>query len=87
MMCAATLQLLCAAAAMAAPPNVLVVLTDDQGWGDTGYNCAQPGSVAYSKRNTTACPRTPHIDALATGPHSVLFHRFYSARHELRVMS
>ena len=49
-----------------------------QGWGDTGYNCGQPGSVAYSQRNLTACPHTPHIDALATGPHSVLFHRFYS---------
>eukprot|EP01043_Picozoa_sp_COSAG02_P039924 COSAG02_NODE_3190_length_7200_cov_5.803408_4_plen_174_part_00 len=24
------------------PPNVLIVLTDDQGWGDTGYNCGQP---------------------------------------------
>jgi len=34
--------------------------------------------VAYSQRNLTACPHTPHIDALATGPHSVLFHRFYS---------
>jgi hypothetical protein len=40
--------------------------------------CRSQGSVAYSQRNTTACPRTPHIDALATGPHSVLFHRFYS---------
>jgi hypothetical protein len=93
-----------AAEASASPPNVLIVLTDDQGWGDTGTTvaswCAHPpalsadspaavcpahrsgcrsqGSVAYSKRNTTACPRTPHIDALATGPHSVLFHRFYS---------
>ena len=26
----------------ATPPNVLIVLTDDQGWGDTGYNCGQP---------------------------------------------
>jgi arylsulfatase A-like enzyme len=50
----------------------------DQGWGDVGYNCGTPGSVAYSRRNLTACPHTPHIDALATGPHSVLFHRFYS---------
>ena len=50
------------------PPNVVVILTDDQGWGDVGYNC----------RNASVCPRTPNIDRLATGPHSVLFHRFYS---------
>ena len=31
-----------AAEASASPPNVLIVLTDDQGWGDTGYNCGQP---------------------------------------------
>ena len=46
-----SLTLLAAAAAAAAaapaalgttPPNVLIVLTDDQGWGDTGYNCGQP---------------------------------------------
>lgn len=59
-------------------PATPVAAQDDQGWGDTGYNCGQPGSVAYSQRNTTSCPHTPHIDRLATGPHSVLFHRFYS---------
>ena len=101
---AMALQLLLLMSPAAAPPNVLIILTDDQvpaspfpfpcprtprtpptpnrarrqGWGDTGYNCGQPGSVAYSQRNLTACPHTPHIDALATGPHSVLFHRFYS---------
>ena len=75
----AALALLAAAPGLAArPPNVMVILTDDQGWGDTGYNCGAPGSVAYSKRNLTSCPHTPHIDGLATGPHSVLFHRFYS---------
>ena len=42
-----SLSLLAAAAAAASalsatPPNVLIVLTDDQGWGDTGYNCGQP---------------------------------------------
>ena len=78
---AALLPLLSAsmvAATAVSPPNVMVVLTDDQGWGDTGYNCGTPGSVAYSKRNMTACPHTPHIDGLALGPHAVLFHRFYS---------
>jgi arylsulfatase A-like enzyme len=71
-------MLVTAAAVLAVPPNVMVLLTDDQGWGDTGYNCGAPGSVAYSKRNLTACPHTPHIDGLATGPHAVLFHRFSS---------
>ena len=49
-------------------PNVLVILTDDVGWGDVGYNC----------KNATVCPRTPHIDALATGNNAVLFRRFYA---------
>ena len=55
-------------ASSAAPPNVVVVLTDDVGWGDVGYNC----------ENTTVCPRTPHIDALATGDSAILFRRFYA---------
>jgi arylsulfatase A-like enzyme len=40
--------------AVAAPPNVVVVLTDDQGWGDLSLH-----------GNTNL--RTPHIDALARG--------------------
>jgi arylsulfatase A-like enzyme len=36
----------------AAPPNVLVILTDDQGWADIGYN--NPGKV-----------HTPNLDRLA----------------------
>ena len=35
-------------------PNVLVILTDDQGWGDIGYN--NPEAV-----------HTPHLDRLAAG--------------------
>ena len=35
-------------------PNVLVILTDDQGWGDIGYN--NPGKVY-----------TPNLDKLAAG--------------------
>lgn len=61
------LFLVCATAT-ATPPNVVVVLTDDVGWGDVGYNCA----------NKTVCPRTPRIDALATGDNAILFRRFYS---------
>ncbi|MCL4161186.1 UNVERIFIED_CONTAM: hypothetical protein GTU68_060297, partial [Idotea baltica] len=36
----------------ATQPNVVLILTDDQGWGDVGYN-----------GNTQL--RTPHIDQLA----------------------
>lgn len=57
-----------ACAAAGSVPNVLILLTDDVGWGDVGYNC----------KNATVCPQTPNIDALATGDHAVLFHRFYS---------
>ena len=62
--------MLCAilSAIASSKPNVLVILTDDVGWGDVGYNC----------KNATVCPRTPNIDALATGPHAVLFRRFYA---------
>jgi len=41
-----------AASAGAAPPNLLVILTDDQGWGDLS---------AHGNQNLS----TPHIDALA----------------------
>jgi arylsulfatase A-like enzyme len=42
------------AAGMAAGPNVVVILTDDQGYADVGYNRHHPKEV-----------RTPHINALA----------------------
>lgn len=50
------------AASTAAPPNVVVILTDDQGWGDLSLN-----------GNTDL--QTPHIDALARDGAS--FERFY----------
>ena len=60
---AAILILLSApATSLAAPPNVLVILTDDQGWGDLSLN----GNSNLS---------TPHIDALARAGAS--FDRFY----------
>ena len=51
-------------------PNVITILTDDQGFGDNGYYC---------ENSTALCALTPHMDYLATSPHSVIFHRFYSA--------
>jgi arylsulfatase A-like enzyme len=47
-----------------AQPNIILCMTDDQGWGDTGYN-----GHPYLK--------TPHIDQMSR--EGVTFHRFYSA--------
>ena len=52
------------------PPNVLILLTDDQGWGDTEYNC---------ENSTGLCARTPNLSQLARSEHTALFHRFYAA--------
>lgn len=51
-------------------PNIITILTDDQGFGDAGFNC---------DNSTALCPLTPNLDALATSQHSAYFHRFYSA--------
>ena len=45
-------------------PNVILVMADDQGWGDTGYN----GHPAM---------KTPNLDAMAKD--SLVFNRFYAA--------
>lgn len=52
------------AACAAAPPNVVLVMCDDLGWGDVGFN----GGTAI---------RTPHLDAMAAA--SLRFSRFYAA--------
>ena len=54
------LQLLAAAPA---PPNIILAMADDQGWGDTSYN----GHRILS---------TPHLDAMAKA--GLRFDRFYS---------
>ena len=46
------------------------ILTDDQGWGDSGFNC---------ENSTGMCARTPNLDALARSSNSAWFHRFYAA--------
>jgi hypothetical protein len=55
-------------AANAASPNFLLIMTDDQGWGDVSYNC----------KNATICPRTPNLDLMAMGDNSIHFSRFYA---------
>ncbi|MCA9070162.1 MAG: sulfatase-like hydrolase/transferase, partial [Planctomycetaceae bacterium] len=49
---------------LAATPNVVLVMCDDLGWGDVGFNGSQ---VA----------KTPNLDEMAA--HSLKFTRFYSA--------
>ena len=60
----------CAAAAASPPLNVITILSDDQGYGDTGHTC---------DNSTGLCALTPHIDALARSSHSAVFSRFYAA--------
>jgi arylsulfatase A-like enzyme len=50
--------------ARAAQPNVILCMSDDQGWGDTGYN-GHPHL------------KTPHLDRMAA--EGITFTRFYSA--------
>jgi len=58
--------LICAAPmlAAAAKPNIILVMADDLGWGDVGFN----GNKII---------RTPHLDAMAKN--SLRFERFYAA--------
>ena len=49
----------------ARPPNVVIVFTDDQGWGDTGFN----GGTHV---------KTPHLDAMAVD--GTVFTDFYDAQ-------
>jgi arylsulfatase A-like enzyme len=53
-----------AAAESSARPNVVLIMADDQGWGDTGYN----GHPEL---------KTPHLDALAAA--GLRLNRFYTA--------
>lgn len=52
------------AAVHAAPPNILLVMADDQGWGDVAYN-------------GHAVLKTPRLDAMASA--GIRFDRFYAA--------
>jgi arylsulfatase A-like enzyme len=64
-LCAGMVSLLQTVAGTAAePPNVVLVMADDQGWGDTGYN----GHPQL---------KTPHLDAMAAA--GLRLDRFYTA--------
>lgn len=49
-------MLLCVPRASATAPNVVIIVTDDQGWGDVGYH-TPVGQVSIA---------TPHMDSFAT---------------------
>ena len=53
------------ALASTTPPNVLIIVTDDQGWGDIGYH-SYPGRVHID---------TPNMDSFATS--GIRMERFY----------
>ena len=59
--------LLSAPVLLASKPNIVLVMADDMGWGQTGY---------YNHPTL----RTPHLDAMAASPHTVTFDRMYAAR-------
>ncbi|MDP0491113.1 MAG: sulfatase-like hydrolase/transferase [Verrucomicrobiota bacterium JB023] len=58
------LALIATLAASERPPNVILLMSDDQGWGDVGFN----GNDRI---------RTPHLDAMAAG--GMKLDRFYAS--------
>jgi arylsulfatase A-like enzyme len=62
--CTLCVGLATAAAAAAEKPNIILVMADDQGWGDTGYN----GHPVV---------KTPNLDAMAK--EAYVFNHFYAA--------
>ena len=66
------------AAGAGAPPNIVFILADDQGWGDVGYNDVAYQHPAYEYEWTPNPPRTPHLDAMAASEHTLVFRRFYA---------
>lgn len=57
---------------------------DDMGWGDFSYNNASK-NFAFPGAGRDATdpfvpnpPRTPNVDAMAGGPHTLVFNRFYA---------
>ena len=57
-------------------PNVILLMADDLGWGDVGFNnhtYARPGTPWVFN-----APRTPNLDAMAAADSSLVFWRFYA---------
>ena len=74
-MLAATFALHCVVRA-APRPNMILLMADDLGWGDVGFNnhtYARPGTPWVFN-----APRTPNLDAMAAADSSLVFWRFYA---------
>jgi hypothetical protein len=57
--------------------NTILLMADDQGWGDVGFNpraARDPSQPAWRAN----APRTPNLDAMAGSDSSILFWRFYA---------
>ena len=60
-----------------APPNMIMLMADDQGWGDVGYNHHEYRSDSQPQWRANA-PQTPNLDAMAQSNGSILFWRWYA---------
>ena len=61
------------AAAVGVRPHVIVLLADDLGFGDVGFH------PPVRELDESERPSTPHIDAMARSPDTVVLERNYAA--------
>lgn len=61
-------------------PNILIMMADDLGWGDVGFQACDISDFDDDKGEKICSPKalTPHLDAMARGPNSLVFNRFYT---------
>ena len=64
----------------AAVPNVVIMMADDLGWGDVGFQACEISEFSESKSERICSPKelTPNLDAMAEGENSLVFNRFYT---------
>ena len=60
----------------ASATNFVLILGDDQGWGDVSFNNIHYNTTTSYKINQ---PHTPHLDEMANSDATIIFHRMYSA--------
>ena len=54
-------------------PSILFVMADDLGFADVGFQCKQDPHLP-----SPSCPHTPHLDAMAASPHTMVFSNFHA---------